>query len=202
MNPKYTLCFLLSICMFLESAAMAGVKTTVLHGFNRFPDGNQPRSAVVLDQAGNIYGTTYGGGTTWMRDRVPDFSDHAWLSKLKCGRPRPCFSHRMVSFFLKGCPSQGFFLKFQFVFKPDTVNLDFSSGVGHSWTIGAQSVIWDSVSGQRPHAHVRQGERCSPGAVYLGLPARFLCRCLCRNRAIPIRHRNGKTNSGDSPPDR
>jgi len=49
--------------MLLASGATAGVTETVLHGFNRFPDGNQPRSAVTMDSAGNIYGTTNGGGT-------------------------------------------------------------------------------------------------------------------------------------------
>jgi uncharacterized repeat protein (TIGR03803 family) len=34
----------------------------VLHSFSGGTDGSEPYSAVVFDQAGNLYGTTYGGG--------------------------------------------------------------------------------------------------------------------------------------------
>src|SRR5450755_1561047 len=36
---------------------------TILHSFNLVPDGESPQSALVLDAAGNLYGTTVGGGT-------------------------------------------------------------------------------------------------------------------------------------------
>jgi uncharacterized repeat protein (TIGR03803 family) len=34
----------------------------VVYSFRNSPDGAQPDTPVVLDRAGNIYGTTYGGG--------------------------------------------------------------------------------------------------------------------------------------------
>jgi uncharacterized repeat protein (TIGR03803 family) len=37
---------------------------TALYSFNFPPDGGQPHSSLVLDSAGNLYGTTYEGGTS------------------------------------------------------------------------------------------------------------------------------------------
>ncbi len=37
---------------------------TVLHSFTGSPDGDSPRAGLVLDAAGNLYGTTFGGGTS------------------------------------------------------------------------------------------------------------------------------------------
>jgi uncharacterized repeat protein (TIGR03803 family) len=39
-------------------------KLTVLHSFNFSPDGGNPIGGLVLDKAGNLYGTTSGGGDT------------------------------------------------------------------------------------------------------------------------------------------
>lgn len=39
-------------------------KETVLHSFTGSPDGADPKAGVVLDPAGNLYGTTYGGGAS------------------------------------------------------------------------------------------------------------------------------------------
>lgn len=36
---------------------------TVLHSFTNSPDGAQPYASVVRDAAGNLYGTTFGGGS-------------------------------------------------------------------------------------------------------------------------------------------
>ena len=36
---------------------------TVLHSFGSFPDGVEPRSGLISDAAGNLYGTTISGGT-------------------------------------------------------------------------------------------------------------------------------------------
>lgn len=38
---------------------------TVLHGFSGGADGANPTSGVILDSFGNLYGTTYYGGTVW-----------------------------------------------------------------------------------------------------------------------------------------
>jgi len=40
----------------------ANGKETVLHAFSNVPDGSQPYGRLVRDGAGNLYGTTYGGG--------------------------------------------------------------------------------------------------------------------------------------------
>jgi uncharacterized repeat protein (TIGR03803 family) len=55
---------------------------TVLHAFTSHPDGDTPLAGVTLDSAGNMYGTTYGGGngrnyqkgTVWKIDGSGVFS--------------------------------------------------------------------------------------------------------------------------------
>ena len=42
---------------------LAGTKETVLHAFRGSPDGNDPVAGLVMDPAGNLYGTTVDGGT-------------------------------------------------------------------------------------------------------------------------------------------
>src|SRR5271166_3921742 len=41
---------------------------TVLHNFTGGADGGRPHSPVTLDQAGNLYGTTFVGGTVFRLD--------------------------------------------------------------------------------------------------------------------------------------
>jgi len=48
--------------LFLAVPLNAARKETVLHSFTGGSDGGQPYSSVTLDGAGNVYGTTYGGG--------------------------------------------------------------------------------------------------------------------------------------------
>jgi uncharacterized repeat protein (TIGR03803 family) len=46
-------------------AAAGGVWTeTVLYGFPNYDGGQNPRAGVIIDDAGNIYGTTQNGGTS------------------------------------------------------------------------------------------------------------------------------------------
>jgi uncharacterized repeat protein (TIGR03803 family) len=50
-------------CVLLAAAQLAGAQTeSILHSFINTPDGDNPRSSVILDAAGNIYGTTLQGG--------------------------------------------------------------------------------------------------------------------------------------------
>lgn len=50
-------------CLLLTAAQLAGAQTeNILHSFINTPDGDNPRSSVILDAAGNIYGTTLQGG--------------------------------------------------------------------------------------------------------------------------------------------
>ena len=43
--------------------AVAPIEETILHSFELDPDGQLPRGGVVLDKAGNLYGTTSIGGS-------------------------------------------------------------------------------------------------------------------------------------------
>jgi uncharacterized repeat protein (TIGR03803 family) len=53
--------FAISILLLLSTLAFAGEK--VLYSFQGGPDGMQPEGPLVSDQAGNLYGTTFYGGT-------------------------------------------------------------------------------------------------------------------------------------------
>jgi uncharacterized repeat protein (TIGR03803 family) len=47
-------------------STQAGWKTTVLYDFKGAPDAANPYGGLILDKAGNLYGTTYFGGTAGM----------------------------------------------------------------------------------------------------------------------------------------
>src|SRR5690242_5807812 len=47
----------------LGSTALAQSKEKVIHTFHGGKDGDQPEAAPILDAAGNLYGTTYLGGS-------------------------------------------------------------------------------------------------------------------------------------------
>ena len=42
---------------------LAGKRLTALHTFKGSPDGEEPIAGVIMDAEGNLYGTTYRGGT-------------------------------------------------------------------------------------------------------------------------------------------
>lgn len=42
-------------------------KETILHNFTAGADGAEPRDALIMDSAGNLYGTTYGGAPRHVR---------------------------------------------------------------------------------------------------------------------------------------
>ena len=54
------------VCLVLSSINMALAQATILHSFNGSDenDGNEPVGPVAFDAGGNLYGTTFNGGTT------------------------------------------------------------------------------------------------------------------------------------------
>ena len=64
-RTRTTILIAMSICMPMFAAhsfASSPVEKT-LHRFSGFPDGSYPETALVADKAGNLYGTTLGGGS-------------------------------------------------------------------------------------------------------------------------------------------
>jgi uncharacterized repeat protein (TIGR03803 family) len=57
-------------------------KLTLLHSFASNPDGADPRGGLILDKAGNLYGTTIYGGTTGGFGTVFKLNPHGKLSLL------------------------------------------------------------------------------------------------------------------------
>jgi uncharacterized repeat protein (TIGR03803 family) len=53
---------IVAMMLLLESSAMAQVKFKTLYKFKGGKDGRQPSSGLIFDHAGDLYGTTYGGG--------------------------------------------------------------------------------------------------------------------------------------------
>jgi len=66
-RPKpSSLPLLLAACVVLSMMLPAQAQTfSVLYSFNGPPDGKAPNTTLLLDGSGNIYGTTYGGGTSY-----------------------------------------------------------------------------------------------------------------------------------------
>src|SRR5215471_6437738 len=54
---------LILLSILLSSVAVAASNYRVLHAFSGNPDGGGPFAPVVFDGNGNLYGTTWGGGT-------------------------------------------------------------------------------------------------------------------------------------------
>ncbi len=59
----------LILALFAAALAIVGVRPaeaqtlTTLHRFAKLPDGKRPTASLIRDDAGNLYGTTYRGGT-------------------------------------------------------------------------------------------------------------------------------------------
>ena len=57
-NAIVTLIFaMVAVC-----AEMAVAQDSVIYGFSGSPDGSAPYGGLIMDAAGNLYGTTSGGG--------------------------------------------------------------------------------------------------------------------------------------------
>jgi len=61
-SPRHRLSFFLSVAQCI-SAWAASPKQTVLYSFQGTPDGFSPSGRLAMDKAGNLYGTTWFGGT-------------------------------------------------------------------------------------------------------------------------------------------
>jgi len=61
-SPRLHLIVFLGILIYAPVLAVAGTET-VLHAFDPLPNGSTPQAALTTDSAGNLYGTTYSGGT-------------------------------------------------------------------------------------------------------------------------------------------
>src|SRR6202050_1685020 len=65
-HKSFRLLTFLAVCMALSMMLPAQAQTfSVLYSFAGPPDGKAPDSTLLLDGAGNIYGVTYGGGTSY-----------------------------------------------------------------------------------------------------------------------------------------
>jgi len=74
----------------LSSQSEGGWTEKVLYNFQGNPDGSSPRAGLVLDAAGNLYGTTFGGGnaTCYLGDCGTVFElvrkpGNSWIEKLR-----------------------------------------------------------------------------------------------------------------------
>ena len=61
---KPQLIALIGLATFVTASSPAGAQTTfsTLYSFQGSPDGASPEAGMVMDAAGNLYGTTYEGG--------------------------------------------------------------------------------------------------------------------------------------------
>jgi len=62
----FNLVLLLAACMALSTMLPAQAQTfSVLYSFKGTPDGQSPAGGIIRDHSGNLYGVTYGGGTSF-----------------------------------------------------------------------------------------------------------------------------------------
>jgi hypothetical protein len=73
---------LLAILLSNGSALAAGPEYRVLYRFQDSPDGSQPFAGLVMDTAGNLYGTTYRGGTEGTVFRLTRGSNGLWTESV------------------------------------------------------------------------------------------------------------------------
>jgi uncharacterized repeat protein (TIGR03803 family) len=69
----FLLFLLLSMGIGLGTTTVQAQTLTVLHRFTSSPDGAYPYAGLVRDAAGNLYGTTYEGGSSDLRDGVSGY---------------------------------------------------------------------------------------------------------------------------------
>ena len=97
--------------IFEASPTSTGWNVTELYSFTLLNDGGFPKSGVITDAAGNLYGTTYGGGSanygtawelspssggTWTLTTLHNFWDHPTLAI-----PSPAWSSTRAAIFME-----------------------------------------------------------------------------------------------------
>ena len=73
---------LLAILLSAGDSSAAGPRYRVLYRFQGSPDGSEPYAGLVMDTAGNLYGTTYHGGTEGTVFLLTPGSDGHWVESV------------------------------------------------------------------------------------------------------------------------
>jgi hypothetical protein len=76
------LAILLAILLSAGDSFAAGPRYRVLYRFQGSPDGSEPYAGLVMDAAGNLYGTTYRGGTEGTVFLLTPGSDGHWVESV------------------------------------------------------------------------------------------------------------------------
>ena len=76
------LAILLATLLFASDSFAAGPEYRVLYRFHGSPDGDEPFAGLVMDAAGNLYGTTYQGGTEGTVFRLTAGSNGRWTENV------------------------------------------------------------------------------------------------------------------------
>ena len=76
------LAILLAILLSAGDSSAAGPRYRVLYRFQGSPDGSEPYAGLVMDAAGNLYGTTYRGGTEGTVFLLTRGSDGHWVESV------------------------------------------------------------------------------------------------------------------------